>query len=258
MALSEIHLKQDNAISKMTSLTVITPEKLPGPWPVLYLLHGLSDNHTAWQRYTNIERYVADYPLMVVMPDGERSFYTDAVERPNSAFETLIVRDIVGYIDRTYQTIPTREGRVIAGLSMGGYGALKLALKHPEMFCAAVSHSGAVEFGRESFTGDDDRSRELRPIMGESPAGGVNDLYAVIDKIDRARLPDLRIDCGVDDFLIEHNRRFQAHLTQSGVPHEYAEHPGAHDWTYWNLHILDTLKFFCQVLGIEGFKAEGH
>ena len=85
MAVCEIHLNQNNAISKMTALTVITPENMPGPWPVLYLLHGLSDDHTAWQRRTSIERYVDGLPLIVVMPNGDRSFYTDAVDRSNSA-----------------------------------------------------------------------------------------------------------------------------------------------------------------------------
>ena len=167
------------------------------------------------------------------------------------------MRDIIGYVDRTFRTIPTGEGRVTAGLSMGGYGALKLALKHPEMFCAAASHSGAVEFGRETFAGDDDRSREWRPIMGAFPAGGDNDLYALIEKSDRASLPAMRIDCGTEDFLIGHNRRFQAYLAQAGIPHGYAEHPGAHDWKYWDRHILDTLKFFGSVLGFE-FRPEDH
>ena len=159
--------------------------------------------------------------------------------------------------DRTFRTIPTREGRVTAGLSMGGYGALKLALKHPDLFCAAVSHSGAVDVGRRDFSGEDDWAREWRPIFGAKPEGGMDDLFALAPSLDLANIPALRIDCGVDDFLIEDNRKFDAHLTALGVAHEYAEHAGQHDWNYWNRHILDTLAFFGGVLGYD-FKPKEH
>ena len=144
MAICEIHLGNQNALHKMTSCMVILPENAgPGPFPVWYLLHGLSDNHTAWTRRTSLERYVGDLPLIVVMPDGGRGFYTDSATEPAGAFETFIVRDLVGFVDRTFQTRANREGRVISGLSMGGFGAVKLALKHP----------GNVLRGGESFRG---------------------------------------------------------------------------------------------------------
>ena len=111
---------------------------------MFYLLHGLSDNHTAWMRRTSIERYVEGLPLIVVMPDGGRGWYADSVTEPAGAFATFIVRDLIGCVDRTFRTAATRAGRVIGGCPMGGYGAMKLALKYPEMFCAAASHSGAL------------------------------------------------------------------------------------------------------------------
>ena len=129
---------------------------------------------------------------------------------------------------------------------MGGYGAVKLAWKHPDFFCAAVSHSGAVGFGRRTF----DPGSEWAAIMGENAQGGPNDIFALAETIDRAQLPALRIDCGVDDFLIEENRALNAHLTRLGVPHEYEEHPGEHNWEYWDTHIQDTLKFCGNVLGL--------
>ena len=250
MAICEFHLNQNTVLEKMTAFTAIVPDNEPGPFPVLYLLHGLSDDHTAWSRRTSLERYVQDLPLIVVMPNGERGFYTDAKNKPRSAFETNLVKDIVGFVDRTFQTIPTREGRVAAGLSMGGYGALKLALKYPGLFCAAVSHSGAVDFARRKFS-DDDWGREWGLILGETPAGGPDDLYALAQTLDRTLLPSLRIDCGTEDFLIESNRAFTAHLTALGIPHEYEEHPGGHDWPYWDTHIQDTLKFLGNVLRFE-------
>jgi S-formylglutathione hydrolase FrmB len=246
MAICEFHLNQNTVLEKMTAFTAIVPDNKPGPFPVLYLLHGLSDDHTAWTRRTSLERYVDGLPLIVVMPNGERSFYTDSQSSPKAAFETYLTRDLVGFVDRTFRTIPTREGRVLAGLSMGGYGAVKLALKRPDLFCAAVSHSGAVGFGQRTF----DPGTEWAAIMGENAAGGPNDIFALAETIDRAALPALRIDCGVDDFLIEENRALDAHLTTLGIPHEYEEHAGGHDWEYWDKHIQDTLKYFDRVLGL--------
>ncbi len=253
MPICEFHLNQNTVLEKMTSFTAIVPDDKPGPFPVLYLLHGLSDDHTAWTRRSNIERYMDGLPLIVVMPNGERSFYTDSQSNPKAAFETYLTRDLVGFVDRTFRTIPTREGRVLAGLSMGGYGAVKLALKHPDLFCAAVSHSGAVGFGQRTF----DAGSEWAAIMGENAAGGPNDIFALAETLDRNNLPALRIDCGVDDFLIEENRALNAHLTALGIAHEYEEHPGEHNWVYWNFRILDTLKFFGQILGYE-FRPEQH
>ena len=248
MAVCEFHLDQGNVLEKMISFTAIVPEGKAGPFPVLYLLHGLSDDHTAWTRRSSIERYVVGLPLIVVMPNGERGFYTDAKDRPKAAFETNIVRDIVGFVDQTFQTVPTREGRVVAGLSMGGYGAVKLALKYPDLFCAAVSHSGVVGFARRDFAADGDWGREWTPVFGPDPAGGPDDPFALAETIDRAKLPALRIDCGVDDFLIEENRAFDVHLTALGIPHEYEEHAGGHEWEYWDAHVQETVAFFKRVL----------
>ena len=106
MAVCEFHLNQINALEKMTSFTAIVPDDMPGPFPVFYLLHGLSDDHTAWTRRTSIERYVGGLPLIVVMPNGERGFYTDSRSNPKAAYETNLVHDIVGFVDRTFRTDP--------------------------------------------------------------------------------------------------------------------------------------------------------
>ena len=228
---------------------MIIPQGKPGPWPVFYLLHGLSDDHSMWTRRTSIERYVEGLPLMVVMPDGGRGFYTDAADLPRSKYESLIAQDLIGFVDATFPTKASRDGRVIGGLSMGGYGALKIALHRPDLFCAAVSHSGAVQWGHEPVSEDpEDWRREFRPILGAAPQGGPNDILALAEKIDRAILPALRIDCGTEDFLIDDNRALHRHLEALGIPHEYAEHPGGHDWAYWDQHIQDSLRFFGGIL----------
>lgn len=237
-----------SALQKQTAAYVLLPETGAPPYPTLYLLHGLSDNHTIWLRRTSIERYVADLPLIVVMPDGGRGFYCDAQE--GYACDTAIGVELVDRIDRTFPTKASRDGRVLAGLSMGGYGALKLANAHPDRFCAAVSHSGALGFGH-SEKGHDGNPLppEFRRIVGESPAGGPNDLYALTAKNHAAgTLPAMRIDCGVDDFLIEANRTFVAFLQEKRIPHEYEEFPGAHEWSYWDEHIQEALAFLMKAL----------
>ncbi len=257
MALCEMHFRS-SSLEKQTAAMMIVPEGAPGPWPVLYLLHGMSDDHTMWTRRTSLERYVSGVPLMVVMPDGGRGWYTDAVDLPKSRYESLITRDLIGFVDDTFPTVRSRAGRAIAGLSMGGYGAFKIALRRPDLFAAAVSHSGAVHFGTQDFPDDpDDRLREYRPLFGAHPQGGPNDVHALAAGIDPTLLPALRLDCGVDDFLIEQNRALHTHLETLGLPHEYAEHPGAHDWEYWDFHILDTLGFLGKRLGFE-FHPEDH
>jgi len=236
------------ALAKACSMTVIVPEGSVGqpPFPVCYLLHGLLDDHTSWARQTSIERHVAGLPLIVVMPDGGRGFYCDAVDGP--AYERHLLDDVIGFVDRTFHTMPERQGRVIGGLSMGGYGAIKLALKYPQLFCSAVSHSAALDVQRRLERPE--VAAEMRRIFGPAPGGGPNDPYALAATIDRTLLPALRLDCGLEDGLLEENRAFHRHLEQLGIPHEYAECPGAHTWEYWDCHIQEALAFHQRVLGL--------
>jgi putative tributyrin esterase len=247
MACATLHFHSP-ALAKACSMTVIVPEGSVGqpPFPVCYLLHGLSDDHTSWARHTSIERHVAGLPLIVVMPDGGRGFYCDAVDGP--AYERHLLDDVIGFVDRTFHTMPERQGRVIGGLSMGGYGAIKLALKYPQLFCSAVSHSAALDVQRRLERPE--VAAEMRRIFGPAPGGGPNDPYALAATIDRTLLPALRLDCGLEDGLLEENRAFHRHLEQLGIPHEYAECPGAHTWEYWDCHIQEALAFHQRVLGL--------
>lgn len=246
MAICELHYSSP-ALQKQTACNIIIPE-LPGfsgPYPVFYLLHGLSDDFTMWQRKTSIGRYVQMLPLMIVMPDGGRGFYTDAKE--GAAYETAIVEDLIGFIDRTFNTRAERAGRCIGGLSMGGYGAIKLGLKYPHLFASANGHSGAYGFAHGQWRTEE---KEFQRITGPNPVGGPDDVYALAANADRAKLPALRLDCGNNDFLLDHNRDFHQHLQKIGVPHEYAEFPGAHDWAYWDKHVQSALRFHARHLGI--------
>lgn len=248
MPVCEIHLNASDTLGKMTSFMVILPDKKTGPFPVLYLLHGLSDDHTAWTRRTSIERYVSDLPLIVVMPNGERSFYTNSRTEPRAAFETMIVRELIGFVDTTFRTQAEREGRVVAGLSMGGYGALKLALKYPELFRAGASLSGAPTFAHGTYWGQNDEKTggksEWGRLLGPDLTGSRDDLWVLAEQSDPKRRPELSIDCGAEDHLLKDNRDFHKHLESVGYPHTYLEYPGAHDWSYWDAHIQDVIRFF--------------
>lgn len=249
MAYCELHYFSP-ALGKQTAANVLLPQSdHPGPFPVLYLLHGLSDDYTAWMRNTSIARYVLGLPLIVVMPDGGRGFYCDATH--GFAYETAIATDLVNYVDKMFPTIAERSGRALAGLSMGGYGALKLALSHPDMFCSTVSHSGAPDF---AHIHPDPNHDEFGRIIGDDSVNGPNDLYGLADRFANGNLgpwPQMRIDCGTEDFLLDMNRSFHTHLQSLNLPHEYEEFPGAHEWGYWDDHIKDALAFHAKNLGIE-------
>ena len=250
MAFCELHYWSPS-LAIQTAANVIIPqaENPRGPYAVFYLLHGLSDDHSIWVRRTSIERYVEGLPLIVVMPDGGRGFYTDA--EAGFKYESAIVKDLIPFIDRTFQTKTDRGGRCVGGLSMGGYGAIKLALKYPELFSSANSHSGALAWSHRPFRGNDPFNVEFRRVAGENPGGGPNDPFALADKVERNRLPKMRIDCGTEDFLLNDNREFHAHLEKLQIPHEYEEFPGSHNWAYWDQHVQEAIKFHARNLGLK-------
>jgi len=242
MAFLTIRFRSESLV-KQDAMNVFFPEGTRGPLPVLYLLHGLSDNHTAWQRRTSLERYLDGKRLIVVMPDTHRFFYVNDPRPGGQAYEDHIVRDVVGTVDRMFPTVRSRRGRAVAGLSMGGYGALMLAMRHPDKFSAAVSHSGALVFAH-TFQGT--RGRDFRDVgaLSEALPRRAYDLWSLARRQRKSRRRmAIRFDCGTEDGLIDANRAFHAHLDKLGLPHEYAEHPGAHEWAYWDLHVQDTLKF---------------
>lgn len=250
MAICDLHYFSPS-LGKQTGCNVIIPE-VPGhegPFPVFYLLHGLSDDYTMWQRKTSLGRYVQMLPLIVVMPDGGRGFYSDAHE--GFAYESALVEDLIPFIDRTFHTVSERRGRAIGGLSMGGYGAIKLALKFPHLFASANGHSGAYQFAHDGWRSEE---AEFMRIIGPHGTGGKDDVFALAEKFapttNRSRLPALRLDCGTSDYLLDQSRALHEHLQSLGVPHEYMERPGAHDWAYWDKQLPSTLRFHARHLGI--------
>ena len=248
MALCEVHWSS-SVLAKKLGMYVILPEAGTPPFATYYLLHGLSDDYTVWLRRTRIEWYVREMPLIVVMPDGFRGFYTDNAEGP--AYARHMAEEVVGFVERNFPARAEREARCIGGLSMGGYGALRLALGRPDLFVSANSHSGALMHGgREGPRPDGPLSmEEFRRIFGGSPGGSEHDLVALARRAKRAagagavEMPRLLIDCGREDFLVEDNRLFHRELEAMGVAHEYREFAGAHTWDYWDEHVRDALAF---------------
>jgi putative tributyrin esterase len=237
------------SLNKASSFNIVFPDdpEIPRPWAVFYLLHGLSDDHTIWMRRTSIERYVQGFPLVVVMPDGGRCWYTNALE--GYAYEDDLIKDVVGLVDRTFPVRTERSGRAIGGLSMGGYGALKLGVKHHDLFASVNSHSGAVGMLRNTDSAKS-LSPEFERIFGRSPKDGPEDPFALVEKVDHGRLPALRLDCGTGDFLLGQNRAFHAHLESLHIPHEYEEFQGGHDWSYWDKHVQEAIAFHAENLGL--------
>jgi putative tributyrin esterase len=263
MPWAQVHWRSE-VLGKQTTMQVLLPAQGRPPFPTLYLLHGLSDDSTIWLRRSRIEVYARELPLIVVMPDGYRGFYTDNEEGP--AYARHFADELPAFVERNFPARPARGARAVGGLSMGGYGALRLALGRPELFCSAHSHSGALmRFNldlspREARHDDVFRQhppaffRELQRIFGRRPIGTRHDLLALIRRARRRhqRLPRLLVDCGTEDSLLEHNRKLHRELQELRVPHVYREFPGGHDWDYWDLHVREALAFHARNLGIAG------
>jgi S-formylglutathione hydrolase FrmB len=183
------------------------------------------------------------------MPDGGRNFYTNAKEGP--AYEDDLMHDVLGLVERTFPVKAERSGRAIGGLSMGGYGAVKLGLKHYEMFGSVNSHSGAVGILRRETMKTRPLTPEYQRIFGESTEGSDEDPFALVERIDHGRLPPLRLDCGLDDVLLPQNRAFHKHLESLHIAHEYQEYPGGHNWEYWDEHVQEAIAFHVKNLGLK-------
>ena len=240
-----------------TSMTVILPQAttrqigMSGATraevhPTLYLLHGMSDDHTIWIRRTSIERYVAPLGLAVVMPSVHRSFYTDMAHGAN--YWTFISEELPQLARSFFPLATTREGNFVAGLSMGGYGAFKLALTYPDRFAAAASLSGVLDLvASVKAPMDPERQIERQHIFGDLHAieGSGNDLLALARQIAKSDGPRPRLYqcCGTEDVLYDNNLRAQAYFQDLGLDLTYEDGRGAHEWGYWDQQIQRVLSW---------------
>ncbi len=236
-------------IQKNVRYRVLVPDPVSEntePLPVLYLLHGLFGSYENWTELTDIRSYVGDARLVVVMPDGGDNWYTDSDEK----YESYLIHDLMSEIESRFGVASDRSKRAIAGNSMGGYGALKIALKYPATFGFAASFSGAFHATR--LAGDLEGG-EMMPsisrIFGErqSRIRTDNDIFAIASRTAGGsdELPSIYFDCGTDDEFIAVNRELSSALSAAGIDHEFLEVNGDHDWPYWDdriRHLMPILK----------------
>ncbi len=219
------------------------PETVPARYPVLYLLHGLSDDQTAWQRYTRIDIYAHD--LIVVMPTTHRAWYTNTTA--GLRYFDFTAYELPAVIRAYFPAAEGRENTFAAGNSMGGYGAFKLALSCPEQFGAAASLSGALDLADTAkWCAGDGLGREYLSVFGEpgNMADSENDILALAQRVidTGAPRPKLYSVCGTEDSLLPDSRLFRDRFGTS-FDLTYREAPGEHNWDFWDLHIRDVLDW---------------
>jgi len=218
-------------------------------YPVIYFLHGLTGHFNNWTDRTKLARYAADYKFIIVTPEGDNGWYTDSVTKSADRYESYIVKDLIPEIDAKYRTVASRGGRIITGLSMGGYGAVKFGLKFPEIFSIAGTFSGAL--GAMSFTAATSGALiggGIDAIFGplDAETRKANDVFKLIRDLTPERLKSLPFiyqSCGTEDFLYQNNREFLALMTEKKVRREYRESPGGHDWIFWDEQARQFLSF---------------
>jgi len=267
------------SIGRKMKYNIILPEKYEASdacHPVLYLLHGYSANYTHWARM-GVPEYARRHDLIVVMPDAGNSWYANWAETEGdagNAWEDYMVKDLIGHVDATWRTVAAREGRAINGLSMGGYGALMLGLKHPDLFCSIGSHSGAVAFARtaaerlrSSPDGDQAKAKTPRKLSDQpdaaigiegfssqverSPKGKLFataeqadacDPFKLAPAIPKDKVPHIYIDCGTEDRLLKGSQDLAKVLMDNKIPFTYSESAGGHDARYWAREVGQSME----------------
>ena len=211
--------------------------------PVLYLLHGAGGNQKDWiSNAPELKEYVDRYNLIIVCPDGGKtSWYFDSPIDATMKYETYVSKELIDYIDQAYSTIKDKAGRAITGLSMGGHGAFYLSFRHQDVFGAAGSMSGGVDF--RPFPNNWDISKRLGTFAQEPQNWDKNTVINLLDLIKGSSLKII-FDCGVDDFFCTVNRNLHQKMLENKIPHDYIERPGRHTWEYWKNSIKYQLVFF--------------
>jgi putative tributyrin esterase len=211
-------------------------------FPALYLLHGLFGDYKNWDTRTRLERAAESLSLLIVMPDADDSWYTNSATKPPDKFEDYIVKDLVSEIDGKYRTTPEKHARAIAGLSMGGYGAVKFVIKYPELFAFAGSLSGAFNAPDNLDDLNPDFRAKLLEVFGtkENPTRRENDIFALLK--DWRGAAYFYLACGSGDSFLDSNRALAAQLSSQKIAYEYHETPGGHTWDYWDSSVTALLQ----------------
>lgn len=219
-------------------------------FPVIYLLHGVTGQSSNWLEKTKIALYATRYDLFIVMIEGGNGWYTDSATVANDKYESYILKELIPEVEKRFRVSQERSGRAIAGLSMGGYGAIKFGVKYPEMFSFVASMSGAfgaASSGESGLNIPGPVLDSLRQTFGppDSATRASNDLFKLLLDYPAERLsslPYIYFDCGTEDFLFKQNRELADLLVKRKIPREYRQLPGTHGWPYWDAQIEEILK----------------
>jgi len=213
--------------------------------PVLYLLHGLSDDHTIWMRRTSIERYVAHLGIAVVMPSVNKSFYVDM--HNGDKYGEFINEELPEIVQSFFPISSKREDTFVAGLSMGGYGAFLMALSKPAKFAAAASLSGSLNIANLAKNANIERNGFFEYVLGplDKIQNSNIDLFHLSANLAKSgeQLPRLYQCCGQDDFLYQDNLDFKTHIQALPFDFKYEDAPGTHEWSFWDTHIQKALAW---------------
>ncbi|EUJ45343.1 alpha/beta hydrolase [Listeria riparia] len=228
-----------------TSLQVFIPDQIDEskPMRLLYLLHGLSDDDTAWLTNTSLVRYAENRNIAIVMPQVHRSFYTDM--QIGNRYWTFLSKELPALVHRWFRLPAEPENTYVAGLSMGGFGALKWGLNYPEKFAGMASLSGALDLVALRHQRPE-MEVEMVPTFGniEDMEGSLNDLVALLPKVaNQDRKPRVLQLCGTEDFLYANNLGFKAAIEKMDFAYIYREIPGEHNWKYWDCEIQTVLDW---------------
>ncbi len=232
-------------MKKEVKSVVIIPENYSGRkhYPVVYLLHGYSDNYAKWVKAVpTIKSLATEYQFIIVCPDGGfSSWYFDSPIDSTSQYESYIAKDLLPYIDVHYSTIPTREFRAITGLSMGGHGALYLAIRNRNLFGNAGSMSGGVDLRSSAKLFD--IAKRIGAMENHRNEWDNRSVINMVDVLKNDEM-NLIIDCGVSDFFYQINASLHRRLMALNINHDYIERPGEHNWQYWDNSIRYQMLYF--------------
>lgn len=228
---------RSTALGRNIRYRVISPVPPPRQrLPVVYLLHGAGGNYRDWSNYSDVARY-AESGLLLIMPEGESSYYTNAVDPPYDRFEDYITKDLITDVETRFPAATGRANRAIVGISMGGFGAVKIGLRHSDLFVFAAGISSAIDVPRRGFSIKRlQQSRHYNSIFGsaESQTRRENDPFNLVKTANPETAPYFFLTCGDQEGLLPANREFAALLEERHFHHEFRTIPGSHDWNQWN------------------------
>jgi len=232
------------AMGKDIKVVVIQPDQpINKNLPTIYLLHGYSGNYADWvTKVPAIKSLVDQYQITVVCPDGGySSWYWDSPLDKNFQYETFVAKELVSYVEGHYPVAKDRKQRGITGLSMGGHGALYLAIKHQDVFSAVGSTAGGVDI--RPFPNNWDMAAKIGEYS-ENKERWENHTIIEMTHLLKPNSLAIFLDCGVNDFFHDVNHKLHEKLTYLNIPHRYLSMPGAHNWDYWSTSILYQMAFF--------------